>query len=265
MAAGGWRIGQFAGAPVIVDWSVAILAGYVIFSALDAGGGAALPGAFILLAAIFASILLHEFAHAWTAGLFKLPSKRIVLTFFGGHVEFARPPEKRWHDIAVSAAGPLSNLAAFAITYLGMAWLASLAPPYAERGILDVAPFLPPIYAPVEWGEARILLSFFTTFAFLNLLLGALNLLPGFPLDGGRILSSSLAYVMHPARARITAGVSGALIAAGAGYYGITTGAWWTLMIAVLLLLAALAEISFARRALAYERARTPGADDPRA
>jgi Zn-dependent protease len=227
MAAGGLRIGTFAGAPVIMDWSVAILAGYVVLSRLAAGGADALPGALVLLAAIFVSILIHEFAHAGTAAALKLPSKAIVLTFFGGHVEFERKPEKRWHDFVVSAAGPFSNLALAGALF----------------GLAAVNP------QPAGGLEADFLNQLFI----LNLLLGAFNLLPGFPLDGGRMLASGLSYVMAPPRARIIAGVTGICIAALAAWYGFAVGLPWTVLIGLLLLLAALAEIAAARRVLRSE------------
>lgn len=251
MNSGGWRIGTFAGAPVIMDWSVLILAAYVILSSLDDGGS--LISALTFVAAILTSILLHEFGHAWTAKAFKLPSKRIVLTFLGGHVEFERPPETRWHNIAVSAAGPFANLAAFAALYYGLNALGGLAPPETPRLMAQPLPFLPPLAIPADWFEARILSSFLGAFLAINLVLGAFNLLPGFPLDGGRILAAGLAYLMHPARARMVAGASGILIAAGAAYYGLTNGYLWTAMVAALLLLAALAEIALARQALAAD------------
>lgn len=254
MNSGGWRIGTFAGAPVIMDWSVLILAGYVILSRLGDSGQGALLGAVTFVAAIFAAILLHEFGHAWTAQQLNLPSKRIVLTFLGGHVEFERPPETRWHNIAVSAAGPFANLAAFALLYYGLNALGGLAPPDTPRLMAQPLPFLPPLVVPADWFEAQILSSFLAAFLAINMMLGVFNLLPGFPLDGGRILAAALSYAMHPARARIAAGASGLLIAAGAAYYGFANGYVWTIMVALLLLLAALAEISLARRALAADQ-----------
>ncbi|MGE0828836.1 MAG: site-2 protease family protein [Hyphomonadaceae bacterium] len=225
MNGGGLRIGAFAGAPVILDWSVAILAGFVIFSGLDRGGLAALPDAISFLIAIVISILAHEFAHAGVAAALSLPSKRIVLTFFGGHVEFVRPPEKRWHDILVSAAGPFANLAIAAII-----------------GFL-VAPFLSRDADPAA-------VQFLYQLLFLNLILGAFNLLPGFPLDGGRILSSALRYFLAAARARMIAAAAGVLVALGLIAYGYFNGLWWTAAIAVILLLAAIAEFQAARGAL---------------
>ncbi|MGE3248589.1 MAG: site-2 protease family protein [Hyphomonadaceae bacterium] len=223
MAAGGLRIGAFAGAAIIVDWSVALLAGYIILSGLDEGGVRALPAAFAFLAAILSAILIHEFGHAGVAAALKLPSKRIVLSFMGGHVEFAHPPRTRWHDIAVSAAGPLANLATAAVLFPLMPQFGAL-PPYVAL--------------------------FFANLFVVSAFLGVLNLLPGFPLDGGRILTALLSYWLHPLRARFISGIAGLLIAAAAAYWGYANQAWWTLGIAILLVLAAISEIRFTSAAL---------------
>ena len=226
-AAGGVRIGTFAGAPVIVDWTVALLAGYFILTDLSTGGLGALPRALAYVAALLASILAHECAHAGMAAALKLPSKRIVLTLFGGHVEPLHPPEKRWHDIAVSAAGPLSNLA----LYLACA---AAAAQLAQQGSSD--------------GAAAGVAFFIAELGFVNLLLGVFNLLPGFPLDGGRILQAALGYVMSPGRARLVAAGSGLAIAAATGLYGAANGLLWTTGVALFLGLGALGEMGRAGR-----------------
>ncbi len=226
MAEGGLRIGTFAGAAIIVDWSVALLAGYLILSALDNGGFAALPSALVLLAALLSAILLHEFGHAGVAAALNLPSKRIVLSFMGGHVEFAHPPQRRWHDIAVSAAGPLANLATAGALFL-----------------------IPPFSAPDAAGGA-LAIAYLQSLMMISLLLGVFNLLPGFPLDGGRILTAALSFAMNVARARLITAVLGFLIAAATGYWGYVNSYWWTLGVSLLLALAALAEFRFAQAQL---------------
>lgn len=236
MAAGGLRIGSFAGAAIIVDWSVALLAGFILLSAMDEGGAGALPSALIFLAAILIAILLHEFGHAGVAAALKLPSTRIVLSFMGGHVEFAHPPRTRWHDIAVSAAGPLANL----LTAGALIALVQVLPASAQAGGDYFGPFI-------------------TNLFYVSLFLGAFNLLPGFPLDGGRILRSVLSYWMSVPRARMIAGITGLLIAAAAAYWGYINNYWWTLGISILLVLAAIAEIRFSSAELRAQRAAQDG------
>jgi Zn-dependent protease len=125
-----------------------------------AAGTAAVEGgpidyALTLLVALSIAVLLHEVGHAAAAANYRLPSKRIVLTGFGGFVEFARPPTTRTEENVIAFAGPLANLATAAALYA-----------LARFGLW--------------WPPADTLLT-------VSLAMGVFNLLPAFPLDGGTI------------------------------------------------------------------------------
>jgi Zn-dependent protease len=235
----GLQIGSFAGAPIVVDQTIILLVAYVLGSAVLSGGMAAAPSALTFLAAILIAVLLHEFGHAGVAAALKLRSKRIVLTFFGGHVEFEEQPQKRWHEIAVSAAGPSVNLLCAAATPLIIATL-----------------------SPFGWPsrDTPLALSFFDSFFYVSLLLGVFNLLPGFPLDGGRILRAALSYVMPRNRAFLIAAWIGLFIALALIGFAFWRQFWWTLFIGGLLALAAWGEI---RRAQAAQRAEADAQPPP--
>ncbi|HVZ99709.1 MAG TPA: site-2 protease family protein [Caulobacterales bacterium] len=218
----GLRIGSFAGAPIIVDPTVLLLALYVLVTGALAGGG--LITAVIFLAALLLAVLLHEFGHAGVAALLRLPSKRIVLTFFGGHVEFDGSLKARWQEIAVSFAGPATNLLTFAIC-------------------------IPILGGAVGWSNNALFFVF--QLERISLILGLFNLLPGFPLDGGRILRAALHYFMPLGRARLVAGCCGVLVAIGLASWAYGRQLWWTIIVAVVLALAAWAEIQSARASLA--------------
>lgn len=222
----GLRIGTFAGAPVIIEPAFLLLAAYVLGSSLLRSGVSALPDALIFVGVIFAAVLIHEFGHASMAAALKVPSKRIVLTFFGGYVEFARQPKEGWHEIAVSAAGPGANLASWALVVSALPFIANSMPS-----------------TPEVFAFANAL----STFAFISLLLGLFNLLPGFPLDGGHIVRAALTYVMARRTARVVTAVTGLLVAGALVAYALSQGLWWTLFIAGLLGLAAWAELRAAR------------------
>ncbi|MES1158447.1 MAG: site-2 protease family protein [Terricaulis silvestris] len=221
---GGLRIGSFAGAAIVVDPTVLILALYVLATPGEGG----FEGALIFLAALLLAVLLHEFGHAGVAALLKLPSKRIVLTFFGGHVEFAWPPKSRWQEIAVSAAGPGVNLLTALIILAAGSALGDLPLP---------------------------LIQFLAQLAYVSVLLGMFNLLPGFPLDGGRILRALLNYFMSLDRARQISGLAGLVIAVGLMGWAAANGLWWSVMIGLFLALGAWSEI---RRAGAALKSGTP-------
>lgn len=222
----GLRIGSFAGAAVVIEPAFLLLGAYIVGSAVLREGAGAVPSALIFVAVIFAAILIHELGHAAMAAALNIPSKRIVLTFFGGYVQFAREPQHGWQEIAVSAAGPGANLASYVL-------------------IASLLPVLAPTLSPGD-GSAT-LLNALNTFGYASLLLGVFNLLPGFPLDGGHILRAALTYIMSRTMARIVTACVGLLIAAALVVYALSQGLIWTVFIAGLLGLSAWAELRTAR------------------
>ncbi len=166
----GWRAGEIGGVEVRIDPSLLLIAALVTFS-LAAGTlprevprlNAALYWLFGALAAciFILSILWHEMAHALLALRYRIPVKRIVLHLFGGVAFIARDPERPAHEFWIAISGPLSSLfLAFIFGALGN---------------------LPNLTGAVcNW------------LALINLTLALFNLLPGFPLDGGRILRAAL-------------------------------------------------------------------------
>lgn len=228
----GLRIGSFAGAPIVVDPNILFLVAYVVGAAALSGGLGEVSSALMFLGAVMLAVLLHEFGHAGVAAALKLRSKRIVLTFFGGHVEFAEQPRARWQDIAVSAAGPAVNLICAGALPLAISWLSQFGWPSRDTPIL---------------------LNLLDSFFYVSLMLGAFNLLPGFPLDGGRILSAALSYAMQRQRAHLIAAWIGLIVAGGLVAIAALQQWWWTIFIGALLALSAWAEIRRATAALQAE------------
>jgi Zn-dependent protease/CBS domain-containing protein len=109
---------------------------------------------------LLASILLHELAHSVVAKLLGLPVRRIVLQLLGGASELEREPETPWREFAVAVAGPLVSL----LLGIGAAIGYWATEPDTMEGLIIGA------------------------FAVSNILVGLFNLLPGLPLDGGRVL-----------------------------------------------------------------------------
>jgi len=222
----GLRIGSFAGAPVVIEPTFLLLGAYVVGSALMRDGSGALGEALIFVGVIFAAILIHEFGHAAMAAALNIKSRRIVLTFFGGYVQFVQPPQKPWHEIAVSAAGPGANLASWIL-------------------VISLLPLLAPALGYDETNLA--ILNALNTFALMSLILGIFNLIPGFPLDGGHILRAALTYVVSRRNARIFTAYTGMVVAAALIALALWQGLLWTVFIAGLLGLAAWAELRAAQ------------------
>src|SRR2546425_6401397 len=133
------------------------------------------PGAWILgvLAALllFASVLVHELSHALLAKRAGIAVPRIRLFLFGGVSEMASEPQNPAAEVRIAAAGPLTSFGLAALFFvLSLTGLPSIV--YGGRNVTDYL-------------------------AGINLLLGLFNLLPGFPLDGGRILRAWLRSEEH--------------------------------------------------------------------
>lgn len=163
---------------------------------------------------LFASIILHEFAHALVARRYDLPISGITLFIFGGVAEMADEPQSPAAEFLVAIAGPIASVVIAAVFYL------------TETRVLAAAD-LPQLAAVVHY------------LAVINLVLAVFNMLPAFPLDGGRILRSILWWLQGSLRkATRTAaffGVALASLVMALGVVNIVAGAFvagmWQLLI----------------------------------
>ena len=166
-----FRLGIFRGIPIFLHWSLAIifvLLAWSIASGLspeaypDLGPGAQWLIGAVTAALYIASILAHEFGHAIVAQRLGVEVKRITLLVFGGIAELGSESDTAKAELRIAAAGP-------AVSFV-------LAVAFLLLGLLATAVDQPVIQAPLVYlGVA-------------NLLLAVFNLIPGYPLDGGRIL-----------------------------------------------------------------------------
>jgi Zn-dependent protease len=190
---GTFRIGQIGGVDVLVRSSwllVAALISVMLAPAIDRvqpglGGWKYVAGlAFAVL--LYLSVLLHEASHALMAKRYGLPVKSITLHFLGGVTEIDGEPDTPGREFGVSVVGPLTSIAVGLVAIP----LAMLAP---DRSLLEFA--------------AKAL-------AGANLLVGVLNLVPGLPLDGGRVLRAGVWKVTgNPHQGTIVAGWGGRVAA----------------------------------------------------
>src|SRR3990172_4139858 len=166
--AGQIMLGRVWGIPIALHYSWFIVFGLVTWSLAAGYFRAEYPGwaapTYWLVGGVtslffFASVLIHELGHSWVALRNAIPIRGITLFVFGGIAQIGREPPSAGVEFRIAIAGPLTSLG-LAGLFAG-AWLVTR----------DVA-FLA---APMIW-LARI-----------NLTLGLFNLIPGFPLDGGRV------------------------------------------------------------------------------
>lgn len=166
-----FRIGEIRGIPVFLHWSLAIIFLLLTWSIAsgfspevfpDIGPGAQWLIGAITAALYIASILAHEFGHAIVAQRLGVQVRRITLLVFGGVAELASESETAKAELRIAAAGPAVSFGLAVVFLLG-----SLLATAIDRPLLQA----PPIYLAIA-----------------NLLLAVFNLIPGYPLDGGRIL-----------------------------------------------------------------------------
>ena len=177
-------------------------------------GESSLPGAVFgmgLMILLFTCVVLHELGHSLVAQRFGLTVREIVLLPIGGVARLEKNPEKPLHELLIAAAGPLVNVAIAVLLF----FVGGLA---LNLGALDGRPLFearggPPSLATL-WGWL------FTA----NVALALFNLIPAFPMDGGRILRAALAMKMGFARATRIAASVGQAIAFAFGLYGVLTG-----------------------------------------
>ena len=209
MFAGKYRIFELFGIPIYLDFSLIIL--LLMFST---GGGDLLSGlfaAFLLLA----SITLHELGHALTARAFGYRTHDITLSLLGGCASLIALPRKPSQEFLTAVAGPAVS---FVLSFLGICGLAICS---SEGSLWSAFLFVVGDVLGSFGLHGLASGNFFVTrslawlagplfyLAAMNAMLGFFNLLPGFPMDGGRIFRSAMRAFMSRARATYIAMVVG--------------------------------------------------------
>jgi len=187
-----WRLGRFAGIDVYMHLTFVMLLAWLAISyyvprhsVSDALNGLA----FIL--ALFGVVLLHEFGHALTARRFGIRTRDITLLPIGGVARLERMPDDPKQELLVALAGPAVNV------FLAVILFFLITP---GTGITAITAFQP------------VGGNFLGKLLWVNVVLAAFNLIPAFPMDGGRVLRALLAMRMDYVQAtQVAAGIGQAL------------------------------------------------------
>ena len=190
-----YHIGTFFGIPIKVHWTfslVFVVVSYIILTEnLNIYQSLAL---LLYMFCLFLCVVLHEYGHALTARKFGVQTRDILLSPIGGLARLERIPEKPIQEFLTAIAGPLVNLAIALILFISLL--------FCEEIVVVVEEDLSILTNPV--GFLQLLLM-------LNIILFGFNLLPAFPMDGGRILRSLLSMKLPRLQATKIASLIGRL------------------------------------------------------
>ena len=220
------KIARFAGIDVFVHWTFLILLGWIIWSNLQSGQNLmqSLMGVWFILA-LFACVVLHEFGHALMARRFGVNTRHITLLPIGGVASMEKIPEKPTEELWVALAGPAVNVLIAGLIALGFLLSGR------EGNWLDLA-------QPITGS------NFLSGMLLVNITLVLFNLVPAFPMDGGRVLRALLAMNMGRARATEWAAQVGQLLAIAFVFLGFLFN-FWLIFIGLFIYLGASAEANY--------------------
>ncbi len=217
-----YTIGRIAGTDIKVHLTFLILLAYLALGGYRQGGSEGAISATVILLALFGCVLLHEFGHILMARRFGVRTPDVILLPIGGVARLERIPSEPKQEFLIAIAGPLVTLAIAVVLYLilsldgsppGLGWLE------ADETVLDF------LFRANVW-----LLGF--------------NLLPAFPMDGGRVLRALLVSRMGMLRGTRLAASLGQALAIVGGLYGLTQGPALLALVAFFVFLGAGAEAS---------------------
>ena len=214
-------IARVAGSEIRVHVTFLLLLAWIgIAQYLDGGTAAALDGVLFIIA-VFTCVVLHELGHALAARRYGITTPDITLLPIGGLARLSRMPDNPTEEIVIAVAGPAVNvvIAGVLILFLG-----------ARIDFAAMAEIENPAY------------GFLARLAAVNIFLVLFNIIPAFPMDGGRVLRAVLAYRLGRRRATEIAAVIGQGLAFVFGFLGLIGGNPILVFIAIFVYLAAQAE-----------------------
>jgi Zn-dependent protease len=219
-----YTIGRIAGTEIKLHVTFLLLVGWLAYATYRQAGADAAVAFTLFFLAFFGCILLHEFGHIFMARHFGVRTPDVILLPIGGVARLERIPEEPRQELLIALAGPVVTVAIVVL----LALTAGLAGQALDLN-LD-------LFATSEPFAVRLLVA--------NLVVLAFNLVPAFPLDGGRVLRALLASRLGLLRATRIAAVTGQAFAVAIGLYGFAYGGPGLLLVAFFIFLAAGSEAS---------------------
>lgn len=195
-----FKVGEFAGIGVYVHATFLILLGWIALSNYLAERSLVATAASVgFILALFLMVVLHEYGHALTARRYGIKTRDITLLPIGGVARLERMPDNPIHELWVALAGPAVNIAIAIILFFTLALTSGM-----------------PSLSNLSMTEGSVV----ERLVLVNLVLGIFNLIPAFPMDGGRVVRALLATRMEYTRATQVAASLGQAMALLLGLIG---------------------------------------------
>jgi Zn-dependent protease/predicted transcriptional regulator len=174
---GSLKLGKIAGIGIFVHWTFSLLIAFIIYINYRTGYTTLqIAWSIMFILCIFVTVFLHELGHSIAAKQFNIKTKDITLLPIGGVSRLESLPEKPKEELIVTFAGPLVNIVLAFITGLFITF------PATSEALA------------IELSTGVNASNFFLNFFIVNIVLAVFNLIPAFPMDGGRILRAILSF-----------------------------------------------------------------------
>jgi len=231
-----WSLGAYAGIDVFVHWSFLLLPTWIVLAGLVGGTSIVnIVNSVILVFVVFGCIVLHEFGHALTARRFGISTRDITLYPFGGVASLDRMPELPKQELAVALAGPAVNVVLASFCFIAL--LLNRSGSFGLR---------------IPANDQFLLVQLM----WINVGIAVFNMLPAFPMDGGRVFRALLAKRLSYVHATNIAASVGQVLALVLALVGLLTS-WKLILVALFVFMAGRAEAAMVRRHAAGVRRLT--------
>jgi stage IV sporulation protein FB len=194
------NIGKVAGTVVRIHLTFLLFLAWIFAASYAQGGSANAWDSLVFMVLLFACVLLHEFGHIFTARAFGVTTPYVTLLPIGGVAQLERIPEEPGQEFLIAIAGPLVNIA---ITFVLVLFAGAQLQVSAANAIDNTH------------------IAMIDRLAAVNLFIALFNLIPAFPMDGGRILRAALASRFGFVRATEVAAAIGQFVAFALGFIGL--------------------------------------------
>ncbi len=216
-------VGRLWGTEIRIHSTFFLLLLWIALGAYFQGGSSFAVENLAFILALFACVLAHEFGHILMARRFGISTPDVTLLPIGGMARLERIPEKPMQEIAVALAGPAVNVAIWLVLTIALG---------AKTGMAG----LENIGDPSQ--------GFLSRLAAVNIFLVLFNMIPAFPMDGGRVVRAAVALWLGRVRATQIAAIAGQALAFLFGFLGLASGNPILVLIAVFVFVAASSENS---------------------